>query len=275
MASMAAIVGLAVAGAGCAPILGIDETRLDLDGGPTDTGPPPAGGDWSCVGNVPTETASQTSIDITANIVDFATGAAPASTLNVKACASKTDNVCATPVATTTSDATGKAVISIPLTGGRGFAGYLEVTGTNYIRYLWYFSRPLVKSRAFPLNVLTVATLDDPTNGLLVSLGVIPPDSTRGHLAVNTTDCQDVDAPGVQITTDDGDSASVPFYLSDGLLSNKATETQKPYALGGFFNLKPGIVTATATPTALGHAMGQNTLIIAPHTLTTIRMLPN
>lgn len=264
---------------GCTAVLGIDSTTLATDAapadtGPADTGPPPAGGDWSCVGKVPVETPTGSSIAITVNIVDFATGTAPPTTLNVKACASKTDNVCATPIATAVSDTKGVAIVNIPLSGGRGFSGYLEVTGTSYIRYLWYFSRPLTTSRVFPLQVVTVDTLDSAA-GLLASFGVVPPDTTRGQLAVNTTDCQDVDAPGVQIGVDIADSKSKPFYFSDGLLSAKATETQKGFALGGFFNLPTGTATVTATPKATGVAMGQNTLIIAPHTLTTIRLQPN
>jgi hypothetical protein len=267
-------IALGLQAGGCSTILGLETTTLAADAGVADTGPPAPGADWTCVGDVPTETPTVTSIAITVNILDFATGLAPTADLNVKACASKTDNVCATPIATATSDATGTAVITLPLSGGRGFSGYLEVTGTNYIRYLWYFSRPLTASRAFPLNVLTVDTLDGPS-GLLAQFGVVPPDDTRGHLAVNTTDCQDVDAAGVQISTDDEDSLSKPFYYSDGLLSPKATQTDKGYALGGFFNLVAGTVTVTATPIAIGKPMGQDTLIIAPHTLTTIRMLPN
>lgn len=260
--ALGSLVALSVGAFSCTAVLGIEDTTFQA--GPT------AGGDWTCVGSVPTETPATSSIDITVNIVDFGGSDPPATSLSVKACASKIDNVCATPVATASSDAKGVAVLSIPLSGGRGFNGYLEVTGTGYIRYLWYFSRPLTKSRAFPLNSVKTEVLD-----LLLSGFKATPDPTRGHLAVNTTDCQDVDAPGVKVTCDLADTTSLPFYFKDGLLSGSVTETQKGYALGGYFNVKAGTAVVRAIPNATGKAMAENSVIIAPGTLTTMRMLPN
>jgi hypothetical protein len=156
------------------------------------------------------------------------------------------------------------------MTGGHGFNGYLEVTGTGYVRYLWYFSRPLTRSRSFPLN-----SVSDGVLSYLLTQVSSTPDPTRGHLAVNTTDCQDVDAPGVKVTCDLADATSVPFYIKDGLPTASLTETQKGFALGGYFNLKAGTAVVRAIPSALGKSMAESSVIIAPKALTTMRMLPN
>lgn len=256
----------------CANVLGIEDTvRAAAE---SDAGPPPTGEDWTCVGKVPVVTPTESKITITAQIVDFATGAAPTGAdLKVEACGSKTDRTCSTKLAETTMPADGNAKIEIPITGGKGFNGYLRVTGAGFVPYLWYFSRPVTESRAFPLQVLRVEALEDPKAGLL-SIFKLTPDDNRGHLAVQVTDCQDVPAPKVDIQVSGVDAQSKKFYFSDGVPTDTVERTDA-LGLGGYWNVPTGTVTVNGVPDALGKSSGANTLIIEPRTLTTIRMLPN
>ncbi len=267
-----ALLSLVAASTACANVLGIEDTVRAADD--QDSGPPPVGGDWTCVGKVPVETPATDTIIITAQIVDFATGAAPTGAdLKVEACGSKTDRTCATKLAETTMPADGNAEISIPITGGKGFNGYLRVTGPGFVPYLWYFSRPVATSRAFPLQVLRVEALEDPSAGLL-SIFKLSPDDNRGHLAVQVTDCKDDPAPNVDIQVTGVDDQSKKFYFNDGVPTDTVDRTDA-LGLGGYWNVPRGTVTVNGVPDALGTSSGANTLIIEPRTLTTIRMLPN
>lgn len=273
-----------VLGAACTAVLGIEDTQRAA---PTDTGVEVTpGADWTCVGKVNQPVASVAKITITAIIVDFVTGKAPlddkgvAVPMKVVACGTKTDKACSVKLAEVTSPTDGVTKVEIPIdSGSKGFNGYLRVTGPGYVPYLWYFSRPLADSRSFPLAVLTVPTLEDPKAGLLQGFKLTATDD-RGQIAVQATDCGDVPAGKVKFAVEPApDSGSAQFYFADGVPApvSETDDKGSTAGLGGFWNLKAGTYVVKSLPTALGGAVvaGSNSVIIEPHALTTIRLLPN
>lgn len=276
---------LGLFGAACTAVLGIEDTQRSST--PSDTGAEVAPGtDWSCIGKVVQNPATVTKITITAIIVDFVTGKAPvddkgvAIPMKVIACGTKTDKACSVKLAEVTSPTDGVTKVEIPLdAGSKGFNGYLRVTGPGYVPYLWYFSRPLADSRSFPLAVLTVPTLEDPKAGLLQSFKLAAADD-RGQIAVQATDCGDYPAGKVKFAVEPApDSGAAQFYFADGVPASTSETDDKGSTggLGGFWNLKAGTYVVKSLPSVLGGSVvaGSNSVIIEPHSLTTIRLLPN
>jgi hypothetical protein len=64
------------------------------------------------------------------------------------------------------------------------------------VTYFWYFSEPIVATRPtpFPIYAMTRAYRD------LAFYSTSPGDhSQRGEIAINTTDCEDLNASGVRL----------------------------------------------------------------------------
>ena len=255
--------------ASCANVLGIEDTALEETG-------PPEGQDWRCVGNVPVPTDSQ-DIKIRAKVTDF--NGQPFAGLTVNACAVAANPNCDTPIASAESGADGIASLDIPASVVP-FTGYLRLEGdADRVPYVSYYSRPIAE------------TLDDPIPFLSVTWGELDtaiPGATaidgRGHLFINATDCQDVDAPGIRFDIKTGgvvDDSSVPFYQTNSGFSADATETvggPQVGGRGGVFNLvasdPPSLVRFEAFSRDTGDITATADWWIFPDTLTTGRLLP-
>jgi hypothetical protein len=267
--SAAVALGAAAPLAGCADVLGIEETSLGEES-------VPAGRDWRCVGRVPTPTTSK-NIVITVKVTDFSGN--PLAGLEVKACAVAANVSCDSPIRTAASGSDGIASLDIPASAVP-FTGYLRLEGdANRVPYISYYSRPIAETLADPIPFLSVTW--DELDSAIPGATAIP---GRGHLFINAADCKDDDAPGIRfdITSSTAvDDLSVPFYVTISGFSTEATQTVGGPGVGGrggVFNLvaqtPPSLVRFKATSEDTGGVVATADWWILPDTLTTGRLLP-
>lgn len=264
-------VAAAIATVACSNVLGIEDTTLEEEG---ET--PPEGRDWRCVGNVPIPTQSQP-IEIRAMVTDF--NGLPFAGLTINACAVAANPNCDTPIASAQSAADGTATLAIPA-NVVPFTGYLRLEGDDdRVPYVSYYSRPIATTLEDPIPFLSVTWEE---------LDAAIPGSThldgRGHLFINATDCQNVDAPGIRFeikTPGIVDGQSVPFYVTTSGFSADATQTiggPQVGGRGGVFNLvasdPPALVRFEAISEGTGGVTATADWWIFPDTLTTGRLLP-
>lgn len=263
MLTYIAIALLALASASCAKILGIEDTELlEL----------PA--NLACVGSNTPPMGDGSPTDIVARIVDLGTGE-PVEGLHVRRCATRLDAVCAGEVYTSDADGLVEVPVNTP------FNGYLRIEDplgdgeANYVTYFWYFSQPIVGPREepFPISAMTRAT-----RNFLLYNGTTTDPTLRGEIAINSTDCADENASGItfEITTPaSADADTHAFYQSDvQILIDPANAQTDGAGLGGFLGVKPGSVGIRALHAASGTVVAEDTLLVRPDVLTTVRLLP-
>jgi hypothetical protein len=271
---------LAVGLGGCVEIIGIEDTQLE---------PPPPGRDLRCVGSVVPPAIMSSMVEIRAQIVDIG-GSGEVPGVEVVRCNSRLGAACdfATPFQ---PDAAGLVVV--PVTAG--FNGYLrildanaadDVEGKDWVPYLWYFSQPINQTRAepFPIQAMTTGTREF----LVYPEMDVEQDAAYGDMAINAVDCNDINAPNIhfEVTTPASEGPNTaPFYFSDGMVviaSAPINEVTDSFGLGGFRALEPGTigirayVADTFNPDDLAGStlVADDTLLIEPDTLTTVRLLP-
>jgi hypothetical protein len=240
----------------------------------------PAGQSWACLNSPIVWPKPNVLGNVTFSItfVSF-TSEQPFEGANVKAC-SKLDFSCSTPLATTTSDATGLVTVTVPV-GLSGFDGYLDVTGGKVggtgaavFPAIWY---PVPYVIADGWRGRTQLPSTDEFGELTMASGT-QLTATRGHIAVNAGDCAFTPAAGVSFTATPIDQATVPYYLVGGVPATTATATDSS-GVAAFVNLPTmstaglAVVSATAGQ-AQGKSMGSLTFIVRPGTLTTSGLFP-
>jgi hypothetical protein len=258
---------------GCTAIIGIEDTEIQ------------PGRDLSCLGNVTPPAPDGTAVEIRADIVDIS-GAPAVPGVQVIRCNSRLGAACdfGTPYL---PDADG--IVVVPVTAG--FNGYLRILDADtddendWVPYLWYFSQPIfvTRSEPFPIQAMTVPVREV----LIYPEPAVTQDPARGDVAINAVDCGDANAPNIhfEVTT----PASVgegtdPWYFGGGMVviaSAPANEVTDETGLGGFRGLEPGtmiirsFVASTYDHTNdTGELVAEDTLLIEPDTLTTVRLLP-
>ena len=274
-------VGL-LAGA-CANVLGIEDTEvaaacvdgdLSYDGGDGPGAGEPKGGkgeDFSCVGSQSNPDAATETVTVTLAVVNLVNPSETIGGVKVKACGSRGDVNCANVVAEGTTNAMGMVSLEVPTKtprGLKGYAGYFDIEGPadgNYLKYLQFFTRPLVTDRFFPLllvsrdNFKTLFTNSD-----------VAGDFTRGALALEAVDCPNAEvdpanegAPNVRYAIQDAcgvlDEESREFYFASGAPSTSATKTRGDLAIGGFIGVKP---SNNVTVQAYWRTDGQNLKVV-------------
>ena len=141
-----ALSALVVAAAGCAQVIGIEDTEL---------APIEPGRDLTCVGKVSTPEGDGSEVEIYARIVDITDPTKPVEGMRVVPCASRLQQDCDTST-TYFSDENGE--VRVPVLSG--YNGYLriedptgDVSPTGWITYFWYFSEPIVETRETPFPI--------------------------------------------------------------------------------------------------------------------------
>lgn len=266
-----ALVTLAFASTSCAKILGIDDTALL-----------PLPEALACVGEVVPPVGNGTDVNIVAYIGNIANGL-PIEGVRVRRCLSRLDLTC-DGAQTYLSDALG--IVTVPVTSG--FNGYLRIEDPNpalpaddpnrLVTYFWYFSQAIVDNRPepFPIFAMTRAFRE-----IALYEGVTEDTTLRGELAINSTDCSDQNIDGIrfEITTPTrADELTLPFYFSDGLVlidpPLEEQQTDLMTAIGGFRAVKSGTVGIRAVHARSGVVVAEDTLLVQPDVLTTVRLLP-
>lgn len=264
---------------GCVEVIGIEDTELE---------PPAVGRDLRCVGNVVPPMSDGSAVEIRAQIVDIG-GSQEVPGVQVVRCNSRLGAACdfGTPYL---PDETGLVVVPV----SAGFNGYLRIEdadgaddaeGKDWVPYLWYFSQPInvTREEPFPIQAMTTGVREF----LIYPEAAVTQDAAFGDVAINAVDCNDVNAPNIhfEVTTPASiGEDTAPFYFSDGMVviaSAPANEVTDVTGLGGFRALEPGTMVVRAFvadtfdfETRSGTLVAEDTLLIEPDTLTTVRLLP-
>ena len=224
---------------------------------------------WQCVGTISWPIAPVGATDVTVVLTDSTTNN-PVAGLVVRAC-DTSDPTCTTPISSGTTDATGS--VTLPLRNeppdDLGFDGYFDLVTADGLHELYFLSAPLTRSHAtVPWVALSLTTFDN-----LASLAGVTLDPTRGHIAVDASDCLLAPASGVTFTATGTDSATHLLYYADGMLLGDAPGTDLT-GLAFFLDVPVGSVTVQATPTALGTVSSTVSAFTRPGALSVVAALP-
>jgi hypothetical protein len=222
---------------------------------------------WACIGQVnwPPPKAPDCTIDT--QVEDYRTHA-PITEATVQAC-SPTDTDCSQPLQQATTDAKGRASLTVqnpPDTGYHGLNGFVRVTSPTIVTVDEYWGFPLVESQ-FPylgISTFNPAELQE----IWSDLGVTP-DPARGTLIVLAYDCRLISSPGLQITLDPADMLTQGFSTT-----GVATTTTDQTGIIFFSNVLAGPIQLTATPMAVGKTSSQVTVHVVPGIVTLVLVWP-
>lgn len=185
-----------------------------------------------------------------------------------------TDPGCDAGVFAGTSDDAGVAVIHVPAPVGSpayGPTGYLQITQPAVLPELIFWDFPLSESSfSAPVVLFTPAQgagLELDLNGKV--------DMNLGAVVAYVFDCTGAQAPGVNFAvTDPPGSSPIVLYWQGGMPSPGATTTDgQGFAV--LFNVPIGEVTLTATPSTLGRASSQVSVVTRQSWVTQAAFNPN
>jgi hypothetical protein len=234
------------------------------------SGPCERGKQWSCLGKVswPAMSPGLTSIKLGVIVLDGLTSK-PLEGIAARACA-KIDAACTSPLDTGTTDATGKARLTVPVTSQpAGFFGIIELSGPGLLPVLGFPEPTPVSDMDLPaLPTLSITGFAAAAQ----SLGMVP-DSTRGHAELLVRDCQFDVATGVTFDIDSADASSIKAYFSGGLPSKTAVATDSS-GIGGIFDIPAGPATITAKLAATGQVIATAQIIVRQGALTVTTLMP-
>lgn len=164
----------------------------------------------------------------------------PLAGLHITACLAM-DVFCDSPVTRAVdAEATGILRFQVPY----GFEGYFMIESDVTMPFVMEFTKALVE----PLINREVRVADYKTIEQLTAVTSAPVDLEQGIVIVEAYDCQGGPQGGVHFKA--ASAAALPFYLVNLLPNLEATTTvhdeTSGYAVGGFFNVPPGLVLITA-----------------------------
>jgi hypothetical protein len=227
--------------------------------------------DWSCIGHVNWPSAVVDASATTVQLVDIITKA-PVPGVTVKLCPAS-DSTCNLVQDTQTTDSNGKATVTVPMYGGKGPTGYIDVSndaGMYPELFFWSFT---LSEPAF------AGTIPTSTQDRVALLGALLGadggfDDTKGHAFLLAWDCRTSAAADVEFSFGPTADPEIQLlYAQSGNLSKTATRTDTSgFALA--FNLPVGPVTVTATPVGLGVPSSQVTFYVRPKTLSYVWVPP-
>lgn len=228
-----------------------------------------SGSDFACLGSVVAPSPVGSTATVSVQFTDLNSGAIQTG-LDVKVC-NRTDSTCANPVGTTSTNSNGIATMTVPL-GTTGFDGYLEVTSqpnasVQIVPLLQYF-KPIVKDGSFQGRTVQPSDLS-----LIFLFTGASNDTTKGLVAGAAWDCGDDLALGIQAALDPAQSTSTRIYFRNGFPSTSAADTDAT-GFFGFLNVQTGTATVKGSVTASGNALGNETVLVRPGTISSLVLYP-
>ena len=246
-ASAVAALCAAVLTGGCSAVLGIESDRHVVVKGETDSGAAvvaDAGSDsgvpanWACIDQLPTAAAT-TPVQLKLFVNDVSTASTnfagtPIALAEVRACGTL-DLVCASPLATATSDDGGIAVLTVP----PQFRGYYELSANGYTPSL--ISRPPQNDSEYSQQGVANLTLI----ALGGQLAGVTADPNLGLAIVSVIDCDNAPAANMIIDVGEQGPGEKIVYLDKSLptAAAKATDSTGSALV---YNAQPGTLTVTA-----------------------------
>jgi hypothetical protein len=222
---------------------------------------------WGCLGTTPeaatvpvfSETVDRVVYSI--QVVDLSTGQIYPDA-RVRACGIADIN-CENPV-TDTLLVDAEGWVDLPLF--RDFTGFLEVTSSEAVPFLFYLNEPLGQSMVeYPLALISLASLPP-----LVQLLGIDYQPGTGVIAVRAFDCQGATASGVSLSTE---NEGVSWYFEDGLPTSMGTGTAAD-GLGGLVNVQPGRAVIDMTAPNGASIGGRQSVVVRPNWLSAVYVKP-
>lgn len=257
-ASAVAALCAAVLTGGCSTVLGIESDRHVVVKEETDSGSgvvADAGSDsgvpanWACIDQLP-PAAATTPVQLKLFVNDVSTAASsnnfagtPIALADVRACGTL-DLVCASPLATATSDDGGIAVLTVP----PQFRGYYELSASGYTSSI--ISRPPQNDSEYSQQGVANLTL--------ISLGGqlagVTADPNLGLAIVSVIDCNNAPAANMILDVGEQGPGEKIVYLDKSLPSASAKTTDSTGS-GLIYNVQPGTLTVTAKFADTGRAV--------------------
>jgi hypothetical protein len=229
--------------------------------------PGPSSPEWGCLdpsverAAIPVFSESVARVIYSIQVVDLSTGQIYPDA-RVRACGVADIN-CENPVSDTLS-VDSQGWVDVPLF--RDFTGFLEVTSSEAVPYLFYLSEPLSESIVeYPLTLISLASL-----GPLVQLVGVQQQPGTGVVAVRSFDCVGNTASGVVLSTE---ASGTPWYFIDGLPTGRGAATGTD-GLAGMVNVVPGLaVVDVKAPTGLS-IRGPQSVVVRPNWLSVVYVRP-
>jgi hypothetical protein len=219
------------------------------------------GESWSCVGNVSWPVATPGTIDLTLGVTVYSTST-PIEGATVKACANLGWTCSQQQGSSAVTDDAGLATVRVPVTGGPNgaFSGYMQVAFEDggYVPELFFPPvYPAGSQRVGPTQLIAKSVFDLLLGYLPVAPSVL---AQHGHLFVIVDDCAGYPAPGVSLAYSSAGRIGNPFYVIGSSITATATETDRN-AVGGAFDIDPGVVRITATARTGGSDAGDKAVV--------------
>ncbi|MFO0749691.1 MAG: hypothetical protein U1F43_29080 [Myxococcota bacterium] len=183
---------------------------------------------------------------ITVVVTDPLTSA-PVSDATVIACPPG-DTLCATPLASATTDATGSATVTLAASLG-AFDGFIQVSGAGLVPTRWLPNPIIPRGQATTVPLVGIATAQLPALSALV--GSI--DATQAQVLVRGLDCAATGVAEATLAVDLHGSTTRVVYFAGGLPSDATTTDAS--GMAGIFNVPVG-GTAVLTASYDGAAYG-------------------
>ena len=160
-----------------------------------------------------------------------------------------------------------QGVLTVQL--NRGFDGYLEISYPNMVATMYFFTPPMDAERNIPFIPLVPF---DALNKFGDQLQM-QPRGDRGTIIGLSYDCQGNGAEGIQLSSDQADEFTAPFYMAAGFPSLEATRTDKS-GQGGIANVPAGPRLISGTRADTGELIGTVNVQSRPIQITYTSMLP-
>lgn len=218
---------------------------------------------WACLSEPasPSTQAPPFTISVTARDL---VSQSPVSNAQIRLCR-KLDVDCASPVATSVTDATGATTF---MGSASDFSGYLQVAADGVVPTLYFFNPAIDRNQSVALTLASPAA----NFGLLLQLGQQPVPG-HGNIVISSSDCTGKPAAGVVYSTPGGDDKSLPFYTVATLPTGTAHGTDGG-GYGGVVNVPAGATTVTATLASSHAELGTISLLVRDGATTYSRILP-
>lgn len=170
----------------------------------------------------------------------------------------------ATPLAMTTTDATGNFTLTIT-TGGVALDGFLKATKATFVDTYLYSPAPIAMDTAdLPLNMLTTGIY-----GTLYGLAGVQEAANTGTIALVVTDAAQMPVAGATVSSTP--AGEYRYNGANGLPSGTPTETA---ADGTAYIMNAPVGAVTVTATKAGSTFAPNSLKAFEGALTTTLIIP-
>ncbi len=227
------------------------------------------GGNWSCVGHIVWPVPASTTTTIVLERVHDGSTMDAIEGATVSACPVG-DTVCAAPLDTQPTDASGRVTLHVPTAQGtvnnpQGTVLSLRTTASGYVPAYAYIAAPLSE------GTLTVAPADSPYLLTPSEFGAFP----QIDVFAVVLDCLESTAPGVKVTTDNPALAAPTYYTS--ALSIRGTPGEQATDASGialFGSVPEGPLVLTATPVAVGKPSGTVSVYVHAGAITEVALFP-